>query len=212
MAATTTQMLGVLYVNYKNFGWSEKFNLPEDNYAAAVLKMALICAWRAAMLAPGCVIEWARVSIAGNPKEAMAAIDRPLPSLFIDQQNVGVGPVNDPEVALHFRLETADGKHADRLVRGINDLWVRDTLIDPLLAPLTPLTPLPLLEPNLNNLAVIRSFMQVLLANTVHARRQAGVPPTYVTTDWARIIYRGVTNRKTGRPFGMSRGRAPIRA
>lgn len=201
-------MQGVLHINFKEFGWSEKYYLPHTEYNPAIEAFAAVCAWRAALLTANSSIVWARVSFVGKPNESRAAITAPVPALKMEEQEDVPTKLNDPTTAVHFRYETVNGLKSDRLWRGVPDAWIADFMANPSALGTTMPAVLPALAAATTDLELTKGFLKVVFDNTVYARKVGDTPPTYQVEPWAAVIYRGTTNRQTGHPFGMSRGRA----
>ena len=202
-------MVGKLYTQYRQTGWSERYYLGQIEYADALAKMDTLVKYRTLFFASGIEVSWACVSVLGNPREAAGLEGLPM---SFDQGVVAPDVPEDPFTALHLRFETADAKWGSRLWRGLPDTMVEDFRVRGVFP--TPLAAGAALSPPRGGAASLlqrqRSFLSWLIANTFHGKRTAvGPPQVWAFTPWTRILARRVSNRKTGRPFGLFRGRAP---
>ena len=201
-------MQGVLHINFRDRGWAEKYYLPHTEYAPAIFGFSQVCQWRAALLTQNAAIVWGRVSFVGKPNEARAAISAPIPALKQESQPGSANLLNDPNTSVHFRYETANGLHSNRLWRGLPDAWITNFLADPLALGTTLPAVLPALAEATPDIDLTKGFLKVVFDNTVYARKVGDTPPTFQVEPWDAVIYRGTSTRQTGVPFGMSRGRA----
>lgn len=224
---------GVLHISGPGGGWSEKYpmNAGLSQRADAVNNFAELATHRATCLADGFSIVWARVSPADSDRQSFAVINQPLkPGL---QPRPDPAPAdanmtsNSVEAALHFRLETPEGRWANRLFRGIRD----DVIADNSLGEWVGFTPLgvndaylPLTamigDPAVNTFSTIAPWKNLLKAIRTHTKI---AHPVYEVVNrkrtlvgWdlfniASVQLRGVAAKKTGRPFGQSPGRAKKR-
>lgn len=220
MANSTNLMAAVLYFSYRQNGWSEKYHLKTATYDEGMAKLIELAAYRRAFMGFGVEINWGRVSFEANPREAKAA--EGLPIGFLDSMKKVPTEAdtlyypNDPQTGLVYRFETPTGKSGNRIFRGVPDGMVQNFKYDGAMP--TPLTTSQTLaapdNPSGGSANYYRqSFLRWLITNTQYARRQAGVtPPTWTIENWDAIKPRGIGNRDTGRPFGVSRGRAPSSA
>lgn len=208
MADLSTSMKGVLYINHRNAGWSETYYLKTNSYADGLSALALLAAYRRSFMATGTEMVWARVSFIGNPKEAKGLGGLPLKPL----PQVGANETLDnPFDALHYRFETATGKSGNKLLRGVPDSLVADFKFNGIMPePLDPAEALSNPNDPAGSLSRIqRSFLRWLISNTQRVQiTDKGPPAQGIAEAWDRCIPRKISNRKTGRPFGMFRGRA----
>ena len=118
-----------------------------------------------------------------------------------------------------FRYETQSGNHTNRLVRGVPDCLIkaRENAAGFFSIPATS-DPLVQWAPGSAYLDCMKNFLQWVRKRTVYNsdRYLTGTDgkKTWFNSDqenYASIFQRGVNNRKTGRPFAMSAGRAPRR-
>lgn len=133
--------------------------------------------------------------------------------------NIQVVPDSYPQAAqtgLQIRQETADGKWVNRLLHGVPDWWIYNRVLTLLLKDVWNQPGNKEFEVNQTTLFYLAGFLQHLRNLTVYARKHiAIVPPStnysvqYETAAWRYNHIRQVRNKKVGRPFGLSRGRAP---
>lgn len=216
MAVIANLFQGTMFINYKNSGNSERFYLKANSYDTAEEIMKKLVPYRMSFCGLGVQCVWARVNIVGRPWEARGIAKLPMSNIWIKNQQVEGVPDN-PNTSLLFRMETKIGldnpvvKWANRMFRFVSDALVEDYATNPNhLIPLGAAELLsPIDDPESDMKRVRRSFLRFMLDNTIHAIKNPANPPGgFITTEWDRFIYRRVSNRKTGRPFGMSAGRA----
>lgn len=200
----------VFNIQYNAQGFSEVYYLQESTFAAAQPVAATLAAWRANCLAEGGIMTWARISFVDRPRNTVAAIDRPIkPRIYAQSQSFS-GRIQEPSTALQYRLETADGQWANRLIRGIPDAFVTD-----MTAAWTGGVGvnLPAALPDITDVAlgqadIFQGFLKLLLTTTIYAKKLPGPTAAWDVQAWNRLVYRGVADRQTGRPFGVPRGRS----
>lgn len=206
--------VATLYFEYKANGWSERYHLPETTYTDALPQATLLAKYRRSFLGSGAQITFGRVSFTGNPREGKAFLEGPLDAHAKTEQEP-----EDVWTGLMYRLETAGGpppqrsRWANRILRAVPDAMIfHQALVAPPPSPLAAGAPLP--GPDGTVVATMqRAFLTFLLRHTkmavkITAGENAG---QYDLLDWDRIVFRKVAKRDTGRPFGLSRGRAPKR-
>jgi hypothetical protein len=219
----TTALKLVYHIQYGAHGWQESHVMPQTTFAGAKVKAALVVDWRAASIAVGGTLTWARLSYIDRPRFTVAVIDRPRKPL-VYAGSTFTGAIEDPYTCLHARYETADGRWANRLFRGVPDLIVSELELQtvdttilawPFAAPLPDIT-----DKNTAKIDIFRGMMRVIANETRYCKtitmpNPTAVPPvvgSFELLDWNEIVYRKIANRNTGRPFGITRGRAPKRA
>lgn len=208
MADISNKMRLVLHINHPRGGWSESYFLKTTSYTDGIEAGALLVAYRRSMLASNCSVVWARVSFLGKPKERRGIPGLPVGPL---PQVPGQDTIDNPSDALHYAFESVSGRWGNRLFRGVQDSLVEDfhyngAMVEPLSAALALSNPL---DGAASLTRIRQSFLRWLINNTDHVRITDKGPPTLGDTEaWAACVPRKVSNRKTGRPFGLSRGRA----
>ena len=208
MADLSQQMKCVLHINHPRAGWMETYYLKTNSYPLALDAAKLLVHYRRSFIAEGCKIVWARVSFLGRPRERQGLEGLPLGPLPQHPQGV---PVDNPNDALHYAFETQTGRWGNRLLRGIADDLVADFIYNGVMP--EPLPPAQALSSPLDGGASLnrirQSFLRWLVNNTMCVRIQEAGPPTLGdAVDWQRVFPRRVTTRRSGRPFGLHRGRA----
>jgi hypothetical protein len=212
----STQVYAVLYFSNGNQGWQERYWLNATSYAAALVVLQAIVDKRKATLPSTAFIVWSRVSFAGTLREAdtltaVYPIAGTADAASSGYTPTGVATCNDPEAAIHLRFQTSAGQWSNYYLRCIPDDKMTgralSVTVDPAAVVGTP--------PATWQDRVV-DLIQYLKANTQHAAfASKGVPPnhdTYNVDDWSKVIVRGISNRKTGRPFGAPHGRQPAGA
>ena len=122
---------------------------------------------------------------------------------------------NEPDDTLLFRLEDGVGHHAQRMIGGVRDSWITDNKILAALAlsfdgPLTIGGTYNVPAP-LSALQVLTNFMAGLQQFTMLEQPVDVIPKVWNNYPNNNVIFRYTANRKRGRPFGQSRGRAANR-
>lgn len=205
---------GTMYFEYTEQGWSESVWLPSAAPEQALASLKILWDKRLNILPLNARGLYARVAQAGKPRDKHA-----YPGPYPVQGGVTpplTPPVdefcNDVEFAQRIGLETADGRWATYFLRCIPDGEVEDRrLKTALVIPppnATPVTPTTWVQ-------AVANYAELLRKNTVHCREVAPAPaqPTvrlFELTAWAVALDRGMAKKNTGRPFGVSRGRARV--
>lgn len=217
MADITNQMYGAAFYRRSSQGWSEKFWLKTTDYPASVAAMTALVTARLGLLPSPCQLIWCRVAYAGRPRERKPLVlNYPLDG----NADVAAAPyvgtdadVNDVEAAVQLALGTATGRWANYYMRAIpDDRLSGRQLINPVTVPSSdvPITPVNDWEGRLGNyLQLLRTSTQLAVFK---AKGIGTAGDTYSTEVWDSAIIRGIRNKKTGRPFGESRGRKPVGA
>jgi len=216
--AVASIMKGVMYMNFKNSGWSESYYLKETTYASAIPVFEKMTKLRTTFFGTGVAVVWSRVSLEGldpvtgkNMKDAVGCdIDYPLGPHPRAVDSTHLTPPEDPWTALMMRVETANGKWINRFIRGCPDERLSDLTASGFTS--ISLSPLPIGQApynpdgaaTLQNLQ--RSFWSMVRDSTYHVKPV--LPASFETTGFARLIFVRVGKKNTGRPFGMFRGRA----
>lgn len=212
----------VLKLNYNGQGCEERFVLKADisDHAAALVKAQQIAWGRTAFLGLGCELIYARVSQLGPSSDKRTCVlPYPLGPHPSWQGGVGVGDTNvapnDPTTCFQMTAETAVGKWGNRYIRMIPDSWVVNRLMATGVLPYFQepdnLTPIADMSPagNGNHLSVCQSFWSYLRINTSLPKKNG--PTDYTLRDIAAWVYQQVTNKKMGKRFRLSAGKAPAR-
>jgi hypothetical protein len=211
-------IVGVAYFTYKSQGWSEKyfFTPSVTSLSDALPKMQQIVWGRSALYGDGVECTFARVS-STNPVHDGRACELPYPigphpswsrngsGLPGDQ----LGPPNDPDTCMQMRFETAIGNYWQRYYRCMPDFWVLNSINQykqywqalPAGAAIGDMSP----TGGLSHLQVCQTFWSYLIANTAYAKLTS--PNNYTLGTINSVVFRKVTDKAIGRPFGTSRGR-----
>lgn len=214
--------VGVIDFVFGTQGWSEKYIFKTQPLAlVSALPLLQQIAWgRTAFLGLGCYITFARVS-STSPSHDGLACDLPYPvGPHPALQGAGSTPIpstfnapNDPSTVFQMRFETAAGNFWQRYFHCPPDSWVAGKVLNPAL--------LPYLTPAATNAAIndmsptgggsllqiCSTFWRYLINNTAYAKRGTG--GNYTVSAFDFITFRQITDKKMGRPFGVSRGRRP---
>lgn len=215
-------MVGTLYFNYGAYGWSEKYYIgsrstnetPTAPYDQAAQDLFNLASYRGYLLGNNVKLTWARCSLLTRLRDSVAAIASPLSPRKVGTETT-VEAIDDPQTAILFRMEDGAGRYFNRHIRGLRESWVLDTeLIDSVWAAgITPASdfvadPTPTLY---TPVQAFQNYLLALLAYTVNVKKMTTGPSPYSVSAYNRTQFRKISSRKTGRPFGLSRGRASAR-
>jgi hypothetical protein len=218
--------VGTLYVSGDGAGFAEKYalNIPcpatprQADYLAAVVAFGAICVARAWLLPLNFSLLWGRVSAANQFRDSAAAFNQPLYGGLLTGNTppeATIETCNEPDDALMWRFEDQAGHFSQRLIGAVRDSWIADAKaasginvgFDGLGAILgTIAVPAPLTAAT-----VINNFLVALQNNACLATQKGADVNTWNLYPYQNCIYRYAGNRKRGRPFGLSRGRAAVR-
>lgn len=212
--------VGVIDIDYKVNGWTEKFYLRGvTSYATGLTKLRTLIFGRSALFGKGVECTYARVSRVDSDKDALVCN---LPYPIGPHPSLSSSPSSPPRDALDFpqeaqsavqqREETANGKWANRYIRGIPDAWITNkrVVFPELFQPFGTAVPdngIPY-DATQPHLDICQQFWRYLMDNVSigHVNPVTKVV-TYSNIDFLATI--GVTSRKTGRPSRASHGRRP---
>lgn len=202
-------------------GWSETVYLPDSTPAAALTKANLIQEQRLEILPQSCVIVYAKVAQMRNPRDAQKCSGTyPISGLWGNlDDTVGTGnddaSIDTPNAALQIRFENGAGQWATRYLHGLPDPEVKQYVL------LTPVTEATTATATVATSVIDAStvwstrcayYLAQLRSSTMMYRKVVGLATSAQQLDTpTRVMVNRVTNHKTGRPFGIARGRAPIR-
>lgn len=209
-----------LHINARNRGFVEKYYLKTTTMDDSVTIGAKICQYRTGLMAKNTEMIFASVGLVRYGRQARSCLNKPLLALeaTLDQDDTATQKgyyVNDPNVSIVYRIETAAGDWAYRHFRGVPDNWVRDFRVqdDTFWEAYKAGTNVPDFQDDLSVNTVIKRFLTLLRDNTqsIKGATFEGDPPKALTWDvntWAVILGSHIGTRQTGRPFRLSRGRA----
>lgn len=211
MAIQATHGKVVVHMVSGQDGLSEVWNFSQTDFPTLVALGTTLCYYRRWFFGESVRIKYARASLAG-PERNTKLIPLPYPLGFPNKNAPLVGPIDTSWVGLHYRFETANGRGATQIIRGIpDDDYLDGKYVGEVPKPLGLNEALadPTNNDNQNFLYLQRSCLRWLLTNTKHVRK-LGTPEnrTYDVNDWDRAVYLTITKRDVGRPFGTFRGRA----
>jgi hypothetical protein len=214
MAVVTTVWRGVMYFQYDEQGWSEAFWFDSDTYNVALIALEALFVERLSTLPNQATGIYARVAAAGRPRDKHAH-DGPYPAVAGMPVLTPIISLfcNDVENAQRVGLETADGRWATYHLRCLPDDQVENRKLVTDLEIVTPGSPI---VPATTWSARLANYIESVRKATRHCREiapTAATPPVrqFEVTPWARALDRKLAKKNTGRPFGLSRGRATVR-
>ncbi len=202
-------------------GWNEIYFLKADIVTpAAALPIAKNLAWgRTAFFANNVFLDYVRCSQVGpKPDKRTVEFDYPLAQHPSWSGGTGTGdiagPTNDPTVCFQMAGETVSGQWGNRYFRGINDNWVTQSRLTTGILAYLQMAPDTGSDPDLSptggigsHLGICQGFWRLLQRRVALATRNTAID--YTLGDVVTEVYRGITNKKVGRRFGVSRGRRP---
>jgi hypothetical protein len=212
MGVVTAPYQVVLNLVYGTAGWTEKY-LTSDvsgTPGTVLTKATSIAYYRTAFMALGVQLVFARACATDSAKDGLSC-DLPYPLTAHAKLLPSLTAPNDTDVCVLQRFETGAGQWNNRYYRGIPDLWVTNQILQDY----DPWRPVPNGGPpvsptgNASLLSIQQSFWSYLIQVCPHSTKIQPFKTTrqYNHTPFTRIIPRGVTSHKTGRPFGLYRGR-----
>lgn len=183
--------IGHIYYSGTPQGFSEAYYLKGTTKDAAVLNLQALVTKRKAMLHESIEIVFSNVSQLGVKRDS-----------FITQNDVQAGDStittwqpNRLSDAILLRQETATGKVSNRYVHGVPDGVIVAGLYDA--AALTGAWD-----------TTLDDYITKVLSETAYLNKVDKTDPTtWVLVDWAKVVKRGATSHKVGRPFDLRRGR-----
>lgn len=172
-------------------GWSEMYYLKANTPTGAKTQLSAIIDLRKPMLSDQVEVTFANVSDLGIKRDSYCALETPVNG----DSTVSTWVPNSDNDAIQIRLETADGKHADKYIHGVPDGVVVNNQYDP--AALTGAWE-----------TLLTALRAGLITNTGHLTKvNPEDPTTWTIADYTSTFNRGYTQRKTGRPFDLRVGR-----
>lgn len=219
-----------MFLDVLDQGWSESVDLQPMPLASAMLRAKELCRLRMAMYHAGNArMSFARLTDVETVNWTQSVLDEPLDGLYdpavgtAEPQFTG-GICNNVETGMLIRIEAAAGKRAMRCLRAIPDYLVEGNQIQKrgeasastINADVPPIYPG--LADSISAIGawqVIKWIRNFWVANCCILKRSGPLFNTTTNTNYYigsgelinRIMIRGKSVRKTGRPFGMPRGR-----
>lgn len=182
-----------LFMDGVQGGWSEVYIAKGETVTAAKDNATALINARKAMMSNELTIIYASVSDLGVLRDSYLALD----GIEAGDMTPTTAKPNRDGDAFLVRMETADGKHAERYLRGVPDACIIDAVYD---------------DSGVGGVyeTALAAFLIALKDNTMHLNKvDPALPSTWTLSAWTNTFRRGITYRKTGRPFGALRGRRP---
>ncbi len=211
---------GTIFINYKQNGWSESIDFIAANDAAATLVLQKYAQHRQWTLPLLCSIVYGRVAYVPLQRYSIPLAGAPFVGKAASLTTANTNPPNDAMVAPCMSFIAEEGKHSIRFFRGVPDdiilnmalvptppdgSWV-DLVVDPGDGSANPATWDVAFKNVLSYIAqktVLPSKAQMLIVDVLDEEG-------YRLRPFTGILSRDARKKSTGRPFGMSRGRAMI--
>lgn len=211
---------GTVNINYGQYGWSETIDIKDDTEANVKLVMLKYIRHRMWLLPATCSAVYARVVRVPFTRYGIAIDNLPIVGKAPNLTAPNVLDMDSVERAACFHLPVDLGAKSIRFIHGLPDdaitaqglvtaapggTWL-DLVTDPGDGTATPAT----------LAAAIKTYLSYLLQMTyVATQKQVRLIADVATDVWdlrifTGLLLRGVRNRKVGRSFGLSRGRAAI--
>lgn len=216
------------FINYENQGFSETYALQAASIEAATPDALQIASWRADLLGAKATIVWAKMERMNDLRKSYAIVPNrfttavfdalPLPGRLAPGANVAEEKkkISGCETGFLFRFETDEGHHVNRLLRAVPDSLVqnRANFLNFFQLPADN-EALVQWEPGGAYLECLKHWLnwvkkKTLWTHNIYTPDLEG-HQVFIAADTEQIttiFQRGVNNRKVGRPFAMSRGRA----
>jgi hypothetical protein len=218
----TDFMVLTMFINKGNQGWSEKHVInavsgtpPVPTYATAAPLALNIINNRANILALGAMIVWARLTLKSNPRLSVPALPGPVFAGRVDGETT-VESTNKVEDCLEFRADDMAGIHSTRAIRCLRDSWIADTnagiTVPAVLPTLASVARAVQVSGFLLPVDALYNYLLAVMQNSVLLKKNpVSGPAGWRSVNIVNWTYRGTGERKTGRPFNVSRGRAASR-
>lgn len=169
-------------------GWSEKYWIGAADLAAAETALNEIAEARVGLLADTSSITYQRVS---DPAISGDSFVKSEPIEGEVETTEGTDDQCHANVAVVLRCQTATGKHSTRYLHGIVESWVDGDLFQP--------------PPMGGQMA---AYATAVKDNAKHVRLPPGGDGLATMEAIDEVVSIRVSTRRTGRPFGQSRGRS----
>lgn len=226
MALQTVTALYSLQMYFKsaNQGWSERHWLPATGTGTLLDRAKQLVDYRLALLPPSCSLVYAKYSEVARERDSIPmAYAYPTAGTwpgdpFVTPETAptpGSVKIEVSQIAVLIRMWTAQGFAASRWVHGVPDNRVTAEVLANAIVMATEVPPAIGAGTFSTDWAVrFGYYMFLIRANTVYARHAVGLAGLRVwqTDVIENMIVRGVSVKKTGRPFGQRAGRVAIGA
>lgn len=217
MPDTALPYRGSMFISFDKFGWSETFNFGTIEESDALARLNCLAFLRARMLPPTCEVNYARVTVQGDPGKSLVSLTAPLVGSNDEIDTPPSPEINDVSVGLMFRVQAAGAVHASRHLHAIPDQYIVNngfTLTTPVggWTPLNTMTPsdppegATWLEALTNYLSAIK-ILTTLNSRVVALDGDGNQVVSYSPRIISGMVLRGVRRRKVGRPFDYVPGR-----
>lgn len=219
--SVTTYFRGVVNINTDQFGWDESLVIKESTLALAEAVMDKYVNHRLWTLPSTATIVYGRVVTIPNTRVTQAMSNLPKVGKAPNLTTANANPMNDPSVAWCIQYIGDQGKRAIRFFRGFPDdiiarmkltvtppggSWA-DVANDPGDGTANPGT----FDVAMKKLANFIAFNSYVPSSRQTVTIGANQVQGYILREIKGLLSRDCRTKKTGRPFGLSRGRQPIR-
>lgn len=209
MANASSVLRVKMHINFQSQGWVESFFMKATNFDLATANFLDLLNYRKFFLASGCKIVYAICGDVLRPRRTKLILGSPVSAVPNAQLEEQVTP-HDSESCVRLRLETADHAHITRLMRGIADEDIQDHLNSWSFA-LINLENIPgIPDPAITRATAWNLYANLLVHHTMYATKALAPAGQMIVENWQTAAIRGVGNRKTGRPHGLTRGRRAV--
>lgn len=231
MAKVSDYIRLTCFINFRSQGFSEAYALVAGNIETAVPDALQIASWRAELLGTEAKIVWAKLERMNDLRRSYAIVPNRFSTALVaalpDPGKIPVGSTIEAEKAkisgcdtgFMFRFETSTGNHSNRMIRAVPDCLVqaRENAL-PFFALPASNDPLAQWAPGSPYLTCMTNYLQWVRKRTLwnhdYFEKDLNGKSFWLEAEqepFSNVFQRGVFNKKTGRPFAMSRGRAPRR-
>lgn len=194
------------HFTYGSQGWVESYFMKGSNYAEVETNFNQIMNYRQYFMADGVKIVYVVAADVFIPRKTKLFVGSPRLSGANMEPGEQIQP-HDVESCVRLRMETPLQAHTTRLIRGIADEDISNH-INNYYYNFRLLETMPAEVPaNITRAQAWDSFVNLLVHHTVYATKALAPAGQMITENWLSAKVRGVSNRKTGAPHGLTRGR-----
>lgn len=212
---------GTIFINGQNYGWSESIDMNAADVPTAAGLLLIYANLRAWTMPSSCSIVYGRVTKVPNSRYSQPLAGLPILGKAGSLTTADATDINDFGGAPCVRFIADQGKSGTKFFRGCTDAFITANAIVP--APpsggwyqsgvtITDGTT----QPGTSSIA-FSNLLSWLILNTYQPSQLQSVIvggtgiQGYIMRSYLNLLIRGVRIKKTGRPFGLPRGRALIR-
>lgn len=220
MASTETSVVlqSTMHFAYKKQGWTEKLYFAGANYEDGMATAQRLLKRRRKLLPQNCEVVWAKLNFRGGPREARrlgsfpqlglasAPDDELVPGLLTSAPDAFP---DAPTTALMYRLETEEGKWANRYLHCLPDSVIANfNLAAAVTIPEDPAVTAD--AASATWYTALGDYLADIRNSTKFVSEIANGEEDFLIDDIDDVSIQKITSHKVGRPFGALRGSARI--